>query len=60
MRMTGVPDGINNDAFSMNRVFAIGELVIKDNNRNEDQYQTDTEEYTKTLLSRLISHILAK
>ncbi|AKK37062.1 hypothetical protein APECO18_00595 [Escherichia coli APEC O18] len=45
--MTGVPDGINNDAFSMNRVFAIGELVIKDNNRNEDQYQTDTEEYTK-------------
>lgn len=36
MRMTGVLDGINNDVFGMNCVFVIGELVIKDNNRNED------------------------
>lgn len=47
MRMIGVLDGINNDVFGMNCVFVIGELVIKDNNRNEDQYQIDIEEYMK-------------
>ncbi|ABV19289.1 hypothetical protein EcE24377A_1245 [Escherichia coli O139:H28 str. E24377A] len=41
--MIVVPNGINNDSFCMNRAFGKSKMVIKDDCRNNEQYQTDTE-----------------
>lgn len=47
-----MPDRINNDSFGMNSVFGKSKMVIKDDCRNNEQYQTDTEKTRdRTLLS---------